>query len=222
MLERHEMSYLPGASLLRYCRETRPGGSAMMAIGHSGDGRLPHAVSEAQSIAGIMHGQTYTDEEATLERTHEGLAECRAVHIAAHGEFRSDNPLFSGLALANGWLTTLDIFSCRCQASLVTLSSCQTGRNVVGAGDELLGLTRAFLGAGAASLVLSLWPVEDRSTARLMEVFYRGMTEGETKAGALRNAQLQALREGFSGNDAEVTHPYFWAPFFLVGDNGDL
>ena len=77
----------------------------------------------------------------------------RVLHLATHADFRPDNPLFSGLALADGWLTTLDIFNLRLDASLVTLSACQTGRSVIGGGDELLGLMRSFLAAGAASLV---------------------------------------------------------------------
>ena len=103
------------------------------------------------------------------------------LHLATHGDFRADNPLFSGLALADGSLTTLDCFNLRLRASLVTLSGCQTGRSVVSGGDELLGLTRALLSAGAASLVLSLWAVEDISTARLMEAFYRNLAAGRPR-----------------------------------------
>jgi hypothetical protein len=144
---------------------------------------------------------------------------------ATHGEFRPDNPLFSGLALADGWLTTLDIFNLRLQASLVTLSACQSGQSQVGGGDELLGLMRAFLYAGAASLVLSLWAVEDRSTALLMEAFYAKLAEGWSKGAALRHAQRQFIQDGVSQGDAAqrlYKHPFFWAPFFLVGDTGLL
>ena len=119
----------------------------------------------------------------------------------------------------------MDVFNLRLKASLVTLSACQTGRNVISGGDELLGLMRAFLSAGAASVALTLWAVEDHSTARLMESFYRKMTEGHSKGDALRNAQLQFLRQPSElwGKQSEYyTHPFFWAPFFLVGDAGPL
>jgi CHAT domain-containing protein len=225
LLERHEISYLPGASLLRYCCEAQPAASDLLAFGHSYDGRLRYTVQEARSIAELSGGQAFLEEEATVARLREAGADCRALHLAAHGDFRPDNPLFSGLALADGWLTTLDIFNLRFNASLVTLSACQTGRSVVGGGDELLGLMRAFLYAGTTSLVLSLWAVEDRSTARLMETFYRKLAQGWRKGAALRHAQLQLI-EGQSSDDhaaAEVySHPYFWAPFFLVGDAGPL
>jgi CHAT domain-containing protein len=144
------------------------------------------------------------------------------VHLATHGDFRADNPLFSGLVLADGWLTTLDVFNLRLKASLVTLSACQTGRTVVGGGDELLGLMRAFLSAGASALVLSQWAVEDRCTAQLMQAFYHKLESGWTKGAALRYAQLQFIRPGETSDGDVYRHPYFWAPFFLVGNPGPL
>lgn len=225
LLEKHLISYLPGASLLRYCHEARPEATDTVAVGHSYEGALPHAVEEARSIAAIFGGQALLEEEATPAQLWEAAANCRILHLATHGDFRPDNPLFSGLALAGRWLTTLDIFSLRLGASLVTLSACQTGCNVVGGGDELLGLMRAFLYAGAASLVLSLWAVEDRSTAQLMRMFYGKLQEGWTKGAALRYAQQQFAVGNGEAEDTVAglgTHPYFWAPFFLAGDAGSL
>jgi CHAT domain-containing protein/tetratricopeptide (TPR) repeat protein len=225
LLERHTISYLPVASLLRYCQEARPETSDMIAFGHSYGGALPHTVHEARAIAEIFGGHVVLEDEATPAQLRSEAAGCRILHLAAHGDFRPDNPLFSGLALAGGWLTTLDIFGLSLKASLVTLSACQTGRNVVGGGDELLGLMRAFLSAGAASLVLSQWAVEDRSTAQLMTTFYAKLAEGWSKGAALRCAQLQFIESQNSTGDTaanQYAHPYFWAPFFLVGDAGPL
>jgi CHAT domain-containing protein len=212
LLEDHEISYLPGASLLHYAHAEQPAASGSLALGHSYGGRLPHAVDEARAVAAILGGPAYVESEATLARLRADIGICRVVHLAAHGDFRPDNPLFSGLALDDGWLTTLESFNLRLSASLVTLSACQTGRSVVGGGDELLGLMRALLYAGASSLLLSLWAVEDRSTAALMEAFYGQLAMGWRKGAALRHAQLAAAE----------THPYFWAPFVLVGDAGVL
>jgi tetratricopeptide (TPR) repeat protein len=222
LLERHEISYLPGASFLRYCHEAQLATSGLFAIGHSFSGRLPHTLQEARAVAAIFNGQVLLEDQATLADVQRGVPDCRMLHVAAHGDFRPDNPLFSGLALADGWLTTLDIFSLRLKASLVTLSACQTGRNVVGGGDELLGLMRAFLSAGAASLVLTCWAVEDRSTAQLMETFYQKLAHGWTKGRALCYAQLQLLRGQDDQKDTDHSHPYYWAPFFLVGNAGPL
>jgi CHAT domain-containing protein len=222
LLERHEISYLPSASFLRYCQETQAANSGLFAIGHSFGGRLPHTVQEARAVASIFNGQVFLEDQATVANVRRGARDCRTLHVAAHGDFRADNPLFSGLALADGWLTTLEIFNLRLKASLVTLSACQTGRNVVGGGDELLGLMRAFLSAGAASLVLTCWAVEDRSTAQLMESFYRKLAHGWTKGQALRHAQLQFLQGLDEQKDTDYSHPYFWAPFFLVGNAESL
>jgi CHAT domain-containing protein len=223
LLQRHLVSYLPGASLLRYCCEPRVHGQGLLALGHSYEGRLPYAVDEARSVAAITGGDAFVEAEATPQRLRELGQSYGCIHLATHGDFRPDNSLFSGLALAQQWLTTLDIFGLRLNASLVALSACQTGRSTIGGGDELLGLMRAFLHAGASSLVLSLWPVEDRSTARLMEMFYTNLVAGQSKAEALSAAQQRFISAGPDEMDPAVTtHPYFWAPFYLVGDPGQL
>lgn len=220
LLQSHEISYLPGASLLRFGRQGETAGEGLLALGHSLDGRLPYTVAEAEAIAGGWNGRALVEEAATLANFHEAAARRRVLHLATHGDFRPDNPLFSGLALADGWLTTLDIFNLRLQASLVTLSACQTGRSVVGGGDELMGLMRAFLAAGAASLVSTLWAVEDETTAALMQRFYGCLAQGARKGDGLRQAQCRFLEEGATAG--RYRHPYFWAPFFLVGDAGPL
>ena len=117
--------------------------------------------------------------------------------------------MFSSLKLHDGWLTAADVMQLDLAGALVTLSACESGRNEVLAGDELIGLTRAFLGAGASTLVASLWIVQDQTTASLMEKYYGRLRDGAEPAEALRAAQL-AIKE-------EHTHPYYWAPFVLVG-----
>lgn len=222
VVETHEISYLPSANLLRYCCEPQTSGDGYLIVGHSNGGRLPYAVQEARAVSGILGAQPMLEDGATLEKVQDAVRNCRLLHVAAHGEFRADEPLFSGLVLADGALTTLETFNLRLVASLVTLSACQTGRSVVGGGDELLGLMRAFLYAGASSLVLSLWTVEDRSTARLMECFYAKLAEGWTKAAALRHAQLSFIKDTNEIAEAKYTHPYFWASMLLVGNRGAL
>jgi CHAT domain-containing protein len=225
LIERYEISYLPSSSSLRYCKEARPVQDGSAIVGHSNGGRLPNALDEARTIATLMNGQVFLEDRASRTELFKMIPNCRLLHFAAHGDFRLDNPLFSGLALADGWLTTMDIFNLHLKASLVTLSACQTGRNVMGGGDELLGLMRAFLSGGAASVVLTLWAVEDRSTAQIMEAFYRHLVNGSDKGAALRCAQIQFIRGDYKLLDIQLeyyAHPYFWAPFFLVGDAGPL
>jgi CHAT domain-containing protein/tetratricopeptide (TPR) repeat protein len=219
LIERWQVSYLPGASFLRYCSEFVPSGQGVIAFGHSNQGRLPNTNEEAAAIADLWQGQALLEEEATLAQFRELAPQSRLIHLAAHGDFRPDNPLFSGLVLEDGWMTTLDVFNLRLGASLVTLSACQTGRSVVSGGDELLGLMRSFLAAGAASLVATHWAVEDRSISMLMRSFNQKMVEGQNKGAALRQAQLELMHS----EDAPVyEHPYYWAPVFLVGNAGML
>jgi CHAT domain-containing protein len=117
--------------------------------------------------------------------------------------------MFSAIKLGDSYLNLYDLYQLRLGAKLVTLSGCATGMNVVAAGDELLGLQRGLFCAGAASLLLSLWDVHDDSTAQLMTEFYKGYVRSNDMVGALRTA-MQRLR-------TQLPHPYFWAPFVLVG-----
>ncbi|HSF79847.1 MAG TPA: CHAT domain-containing protein [Anaerolineales bacterium] len=225
LIETHQVSYLPAASFLRYCREVQPSDGGMLVVGSSYQGRLAYTRQEARDIAGLWGAQLLEEGQATLARIQDLAPGRRLLHLATHGDFRADNPLFSGLAFSDGWLTTLDIFNLRLNASLVTLSACETGRSVVSGGDELLGLMRAFLYAGAASLLLSQWAVNDHSSALLMQAFYRHLQEGATKGQALQSAQLSFLPgQELARPDLPdaYAHPYHWAPFFLVGDDGPI
>ncbi len=223
LLESHEISYLPGANFLRYVQSNPTPEEDTLFIGHTYGGLLPNTLDETRNIAALWGTQSISEENASLDLIKEVGPRCKVIYLATHGDFRPDNPLFSGLALADGWLTTLDIFNLKLHASLVTLSACDTGQSVIGGGDELLGLMRAFLSAGAASMILSLWAVEDRSTAILMENFYRGLIRDQTKGKALQNAQRFFINKPDSVSkeaSPDYTHPYFWAPFMLVGDPG--
>src|SRR5206468_1388593 len=137
------------------------------------------------------------------------------IHIATHGDSRLDEPNFSYVRLADGQFNAIDAFSLKLhECELVTLSGCETGLALSGGGDEQLGLGRAFLAAGASSLVMSLWPVEDSATSELMQAFYERLLAGDSKVQALREAQCRLLHESSPAH----THPYFWAAFHLVGD----
>jgi CHAT domain-containing protein len=165
-----------------------------------------------QGVVGVLGGQFYAEAEATRERLIEQAPHHDVIHLAAHGEARLDRPEFAHLKLADGQLSMTDVFNLGLEGALVTLSACETGRSVVTGGDELIGLARGFLYAGASSLVQSLWRVEDGSTARLMTGFYGRLRQGACAGAALRQAQLELLEEGLP--------PYVWAPFQLVGDGG--
>jgi CHAT domain-containing protein len=117
--------------------------------------------------------------------------------------------MFSALKLHDGWLTAADVLALDLTDTFVVLSACESGRSDGGRGDEILGLTRAFLGAGARALFVTLWLVEDEASASLMSFSYEQLARGADYASALRMAQL-ALKE-------QRPHPYYWGPFVLIG-----
>ena len=147
--------------------------------------------------------------EATADRVIEAATTAGIIHLACHGRFSRESPVTSGLKLADRWLTVREIFGMRLRADLVTLSGCDTGRTVIGRGDELVGLLRGFLAAGAVALVVSLWTVNDESAAELIVRFYDARRTGRTWSAALHLAQRDLL--------VERPHPAFWAPF-MIGD----
>ena len=157
----------------------------------------------------LGHARLFIGEDATETQLKTFGPESQFIHIATHGYFRQDNPMFSSIRLGNSLLSLFDIYQLRLNAELVTLSGCGTGMNVVIGGDELIGLVRGLLYAGAQTLMVSLWEVHDRSTAEFMKDFYTSYGNLRNKAAALRAAILK-LRE-------ENRHPYYWAAFALVG-----
>jgi CHAT domain-containing protein len=187
----------------------------------SNGGALSHVAREGAWVAEALGGELLAEDLASIATFTARAGACDVMHVAAHGAFDPEEPMFSSLELADGRLSTLDVFNLELRCSLVTLSACETALGVSGAGDELMGLSRAFLYAGTPSLVLSLWMVEDQSTAVLMREFYKALRRGRGKAAALREAQLALLR-----NDVEsvtdVSGPFFWAPFQLIGHAGTL
>ena len=117
--------------------------------------------------------------------------------------------MFSSIRLGESYLSLYDLYHFKLPVELVVLSGCATGRNAVTPGDELIGLVRGLLQAGAQSLMLSLWDVHDASTRDFMIAFYSRLARGVAKPAALQAAMAE-LRESHS-------HPYYWAPFVLIG-----
>lgn len=211
LIDRYAITVAPSAAVLHVCRSVaRPIGDRAMIVGID-DPSLPSvpeevaAVSATWASAKVAQGARAT---SRVLKRHAGTFD--VLHLATHGVFRADNPGFSSIKLADAWLTVKDLADVARGAQLVTLSACETGVSGITAGDEVVGLTRGLLSAGCASVVASLWTVSDESTARLMGRFYGSLRDGAAPAEALRAAML-AIREQYD-------HPYFWAPFVVVGD----
>ena len=210
LIERFEISYAPSAKVFSLCqRQASRGLDKALALSVA-DPLIPAVAEEARAVARHLPGaEVLTDRQATLSALREKAPDCGVLHLACHGMFRADNSMFSALKLHDGWLTAADVIELDLGGALVTLSACESARNQVLAGDELVGLVRGFLGAGAATLVATLWLVQDDTTSWLMEKWYAQLRTGVERAAALRNAQL-ALKE-------KLPHPYYWAPFVLIG-----
>ncbi|MCB0034918.1 MAG: CHAT domain-containing protein, partial [Anaerolineales bacterium] len=205
LIEQYELSYAPSATVYQACweRPLRPLEKAVVIAVE--DPLIPAATQEAHQIAEHLSQATLlTNEQATIPNLRQIVTKADVLHLATHGLFRADNPIFSALKLHDGWLQAADVLSLSLAGALVTLSACESGRSQIDAGDEVLGLARAFMGAGAATLVVSLWLVQDETTAVLMADWYSRLKQNpQQRAATLRHAQL-ALKEAYP-------HPYYWA-----------
>lgn len=210
LVERREVCYAPSAAVLRHClrQSLRPVEQALL-VGVP-DAQIPRVRDEVLALAPLFPQATLLlDDQATLAALRSHATTAAVVHLACHGQFRPDNPLFSALRLGDGWLTVRDAYSLRLSCELVVLSACETGVNAVAPGDDMIGLARGFFYAGAPAILVSLWTVDDASTAQLMTSFYTRLRAGARAAAALRAAQ-EELRQ-------QHPHPYFWSPFVLMG-----
>jgi CHAT domain-containing protein/Flp pilus assembly protein TadD len=188
--------------------------------------RLAFTRREAEAILSVApsgKGMMALDFNASLQTaTDPVLSQYRIVHFATHGLLNSEHPELSGLVLSlvdpqgrrkDGFLQLRDIYNLNLPADLVVLSGCETGLGKEIRGEGLMGLTRGFLYAGAARLLVSLWDVHDQATAQLMSRFYRELlARGRTPAAALRAAQISIAKQG------PWQSPYYWAAFVLQGE----
>ncbi len=210
LLDEFTVSYAPSASIYTCCNERKTkhdGTSLVFAIP---DPVIPFVEDEAAAVARLLpNSELLMGERATSASLTQLSVNARFLHIATHGYFREDQPMFSGIRMGDSILSLYDLYQLKLPVELATLSGCSTGLNVVSAGDEIVGLARGLICAGAQSALLTLWDVQDRSTADFMRVFYQRLTTGRNKAEAACDAGRE-LRKSYP-------HPYYWAPFVLMG-----
>ena len=147
--------------------------------------------------------------QATIARVRDAVRGRSALHFACHGRFIGALPTASGLRLADGWMPVRDIVELELDADFVFLAGCETGRNAVDAGDELAGISRAFLAAGARCLVAGLWSVRDQAALEVSTSFHQEISKGKRPSTALRSAVLASI--------LKWGHPSWWAPFVVTG-----
>ena len=222
--EDYTLFHLPTVSalpLIQQKHKAARGELLALAQGHAaGLAPLRYAEKEAQAVAELFGTSALVGGAATETALRERAANAGMLHIAAHGQLNAVTPLFSRLVLAidddlettrDGSLEVREIYGLDLKkASLVVLSACQTQLGAQSRGDDVVGLSRAFIYAGSPAVLASLWSVDDVATAKLMIAFYRKLKEGLGGAAALRAAQAETRREH--------PDPYYWASFVLTGD----
>ncbi len=216
LIEKYAISYAPSAAVLKFCWDkvffhegALPFNGKALLVGVP-DERAAHVNDEIVALSHLLNdSDVLLSEQATFAQMHDIAQNYGLLHIAAHGLFRPEAPLLSSIHLFDRWMTVQDIYDLELRASLVMLSACETGLGHDAGGDDMVGLVRGFLYAGASSLIVSLWSVDDESMTKLTTTFYTNWLAGQSKAQALRSAQL-ALLETYE-------HPFYWAPLVLVG-----
>ncbi len=210
LIESREIVYAPSAAVWQKLNRKKVKKLENALLFGFADERIPLVNDEIKALEKIFEkSESFMGNRANFKNYTENAPDFDILHLACHGQFRPENPLFSSLHLADGFITVRDICSQKLSAQLVTLSACETGLNKIFAGDEILGLARGFLTVGASSLVLSLWTVNDAATSKLMTDFYAQLQRGNSVSASLRKAQKDFIEQD--------KHPYFWSSFVIIG-----
>lgn len=225
LIERNPMSIAPSISIAAKLAERTPTVSAQLVafgnptINPDVADPLPGAEREVQALSRQFPGATlFFKEQANKSNFEANAPKAPLLHIAAHAMADTLDPLHSKVLLAdeNGqpnYLEAKDVLGMDLRGTaLIALSACESGLGRVEDGDEVLGFTRSFLSAGTSTLLASLWPVSDAATETLMTTLYDDLAKGESVQDAMRDAQRAVLA------NPETAHPFFWAPFNLIGN----
>ncbi len=225
LIQRNPMSIAPSISVAARLAQRTPTTTAeLLAFGNPAvnpevANPLPGAEKEVHELAKEFPGaKLFFREQANKDNFEANAPQSKLVHIAAHAMADTLDPLHSKVLLAdeNGqanYLEAKDVLGLKLgNVAMVALSACESGLGRVENGDEVLGFTRSFLSAGTSTLLVSLWPVSDAATEHLMTTLYTDLAKGIEVQDAMRDAQLAVMA------NAETAHPYYWAPFNLIGN----
>ena len=214
LIKNHPVAYVPSASLIKFCQNK---GSEKLqtclsfAVVKEKLMMIPIEKTSNAIVDLFDSKEIYVADLATKQKVLEKCIDKDVIHFSCHGNFDENDPLSSGIQLYNEEiLSTREIFDLKLNSEIVTLGACETGVNLRIRGDELVGLTRAFLYAGAASVVVSLWDVDVLATRTLLVEFYKQLKTGVDRTSALQEAQKKAMKK-------YPNMPHYWAPFILVG-----
>ncbi|HRJ40905.1 MAG: CHAT domain-containing protein [Caldilineaceae bacterium] len=220
LLEDYTISHAPSASALPFLQaKSNLDRGQLLALGNP-DNSLSYASTEVVAVAALYGTRAYLGSQASESRFRSSASQADILLLAVHGIYEPSTPLFSRVELAkgngqDGFLEVHEILGLDLKnANLVVLSACNAALGKQTSGDEIVGLTRAFLTAGAPAVVSTLWAINDEASAVLMETFHRHLKiDGLTIAQSLRQAQIDVLA------DEKWALPYYWAAFMLTGDD---
>jgi CHAT domain-containing protein len=225
LIQRNPMSIAPSISVAaRLAQRTPTTSPQLLAFGNPAvnpeiANPLPGAEKEVHELAKEFPGaKLFFREQANKDNFEANAPNAKLVHIAAHAMADTLDPLHSKVLLAdeNGqanYLEAKDVLGMKLNnVAMVALSACESGLGRVENGDEVLGFTRSFLSAGTSTLLVSLWPVSDAATEELMTTLYTDLAKGLEVQDAMQQAQLAVMA------NPETAHPYYWAPFNLIGN----
>jgi CHAT domain-containing protein/Tfp pilus assembly protein PilF len=240
LIESVAVSYAPSLAVLRDAIRATPqrsgpatvlamgtanvGSPATLARSASSLGPLPEAERQVEQLRDLYgeRSTTYLGPLATESRFKAEAPKHRIIHLASHGLFEEGSPLYSSVVLSrgaeaspdDGLLEAWELLELTLDADVVILSACETGRGRIASGEGLVGTTWALLASGARATIVSQWKVEASSATQLMGALHRRLARGDRgKAEQLRLATLEVLR------NPRYAHPFYWAPFVLVGDS---
>ncbi|MFN3996392.1 CHAT domain-containing protein [Algoriphagus sp.] len=190
--------------------------------------RQPFSLLAAKKAVSMLKGELFLEEEAQESRFTQEAGAYQVLHLGTHGEVNNLSPLQSRLFLAkpslqdsvldDGILHAFEIYSMQLQAELAVLSACNTGTGKFQEGEGIISLAHSFLYAGSASVVMSMWAIDEKASAEILTSFYSNLSKGMAKNTALREAKLQFLGEV----PDELAHPYYWAGLGLIGDSAPI
>ncbi|WP_036151393.1 CHAT domain-containing protein [Maribacter forsetii] len=237
LIEDRTISYVNSATLWSQLNNKEQNSANLLAFAPSFDtnipsdgtrsqvlGNLPHNRNEVQQILTSFTGKSFINDQATLQNFTATLPDYSVLHLATHAVFDDKNPEYSYLAFtpkseSDDLLFVKDLYNLTLNASLVTLSGCESGIGELKRGEGFLSLARGFFYSGAASISSTLWKVNDNSSSELMGEFYENLANGKPKDASLRDAKLSFLQKN---KENGLAHPYYWSGYIIQGNTEPL
>ena len=230
LIEDFAISYVNSATLLKQLTEKEGINNEVLAFAPSFNSTsstllpLPNNVKEATDILNYFKGKTFTNKQATLKNFNTESSKYGILHFATHAILDDASPEYSYLAFQpnktnNNLLYVSDLYNLNLNTNLVTLSACESGIGNLKRGEGFMSLARGFYFSGASSISSTLWKINDASALKIMDDFYKHLSQNETKNLALQKAQLAFLN---ANKQNALVHPYYWSGFVISGNTNPI